>query len=240
LRRFRLAPYVSASAVAALIVTPLVLAACGGRSSGKPSVSRNSNPFALSPLVSAIPGALFDPSSVDKIARAGSYSAWVRLDDEQVADLAVWQSATAARRAVQRYRAGGPDTRPVTGGGPYGAARTVRRVDRVRNVTLAWYTQPKRIDETTFRDALLFGKGSDRRSGVASPFASVSDIPGALFVKDWSSDIARRGTWHAVVLLAPPDHPVDVAIWPSDAAAKHALNRYRASGPDTRTRSIDT
>jgi hypothetical protein len=166
--------------------------------------------------LSFIPLSSFDPGYADRVARRARYAAWVVLGNEHTADVAVWASRPAAVQAVRLYRKGGPDTRP--GGKPPVSGR-VARVDRLENVTVAWYTRPTRGDTAAFKRALLVPHGG-------AQYTRLWTIPGALM-----ESTALGGTGDASVEASiVQDHCdrhfcalfkyVEVAIWPSAAAAQ--------------------
>jgi hypothetical protein len=131
-----------------LVTLPFLTAGCGGGSSSNSNVTR------FRPGIAVILHAVFDPSSPDKIARHASYSAWVELENDHTLDLAVRQSEAAARHALRQYQAGAPETRPTVDDPAWGTA--VRRVERIRNVTLAWYHLPRSADEKAVKRSLQF------------------------------------------------------------------------------------
>jgi hypothetical protein len=247
MRKFRLGRCAWASpAAAGLVAALLVLSGCGGGSSGK---SKSRPQIAVGPRIAWIPGARFDPSSVDKIARRGRYSAWVQLEgDGHVCDLAVWPSQSAAKHAVERYRAGGPDTRPL-GSGSYvgsppagGYPVVVRRIDRIRNVTLAWYSRPTSADEAAFRGALRF-QGGNRTAG---DYTGIWAIVGA-HIEPYIAVAYQDASYNLDVVLAGgciagvctgegggcvPDlnNDLDIAIWPSRLAAESYVHKYTQKG----------
>lgn len=179
------------------------------------------------PGVVAIVHALFDPSSADQIARHASYAAWVELNKERqntpTLDLAVWPSRSAAIRALVEYRAGGPKTRPrVQAAWPH----NVRRVERIRNVTLAWYRAPTIADERTVRDALRFSRGPREKHDYTTLWV----IPGTLIDPDATAatGAARYSAsltlgCRAGVCPGAARGSLTVAIWPSGNAAKRYI-----------------
>jgi hypothetical protein len=173
--------------------------------------------------ISFIPHSLFDPGSADKIARRSRYSAWVTLGNDHTADVAVWPSRPSAVQAVRMYRRRGPETRPLDA--PPWPGRVVR-VDRFENVTVAWYTRPTRGDRAAFKRALLVPHGGDQYMQLwiipralmdASTSGSTQDAPvEATIVQDRCDRHACSETRY-----------VEVAIWPSAAAAQNYYDEYK-------------
>jgi hypothetical protein len=129
-----------------------------GAADGHPASAVSAGVVVSEPHIATLPGTTFDASSADRIARTARYGAWVRLPDEHVLDLAVWPNQEAAKHAVRRYNGGGLDTRPA----PSAYSHVLRRIDRIRNVTLAWYYRPTKSDQRTVRGALHFGPAYSR------------------------------------------------------------------------------
>src|SRR5262249_29997131 len=139
-------------------------------------------------------------------------------------------------RAVELYRAGGPDTRPEEPNPAW--PKVLRRVDRIRNVTFAWYSRPTSADEAAVRNALYFG-GGEPRAGVAALNASISNVPqGVVFDRSWVDPIAARGGYSVTIVMALR-RALDVGIWSSPSAAKQAARQYLAEGQKTHLRSVD-
>lgn len=234
--------------LAALVTLLLLASGCGG---GRPSKTNGSE---FRPGVVAIPHAFFDPSEVDTIARRARYSAWIELDVESVQqilksgkqevrtlDLAVWPSRSAARRALAQYRAGGPNTRRHTEDVPL--PRKVRRVERIRNVTLAWYYLPTTGDEKAVKGALRFKGGTNG----GHDYTALWVMPGTLIDPDATAATAPAlysASLQAVGVPGCPEAPAPgpyvatrrcpgavaqgrliVAIWPSESAAKRYVQQ---------------
>jgi hypothetical protein len=186
----------------------------------------------------AIPGAAFYPAIVDSIAAGGDYSAWIRLtNDQHVVDIAIWPDQRTAAKAVERYRAGGPDTRPADT--DLSNPHTLRLVQRVRNVTLAWYQRPTFQDEIALRQALVFARVKERAPTL---YTSLSAIPGALIDPTTAdANASLLATYSARLVLSGgctadgcggPD--LTVALWPSPIEARSELAFYRQVGLATR------
>jgi hypothetical protein len=188
----------------------------------------------LATRISAIPGASIDPNDADATARRGMYSAWVALADDHVADVAIWPSLSAAKSAVKRYRAGGPDARPPRT--IWAWPHVLRRVDRIRNVTLAWYTPPSKADEAAFRIALRVGSVARGQHDYRRMWA----IPGVFF----DPNVTGQGALFQVRLIlaggcnasgcsaegggcvpSPSGNDLYVEIWPSVSTAKNDLQQ---------------
>jgi hypothetical protein len=173
--------------------------------------------------ISFIPHSLFDPGSADKIARRSRYSAWVRLGNDHTADVGVWPSRSAAVQAVRIYRKRGPDTKPLDA--PPWPGRVVR-VDRFKNVTVAWYTRPTRGDRAAFKRALLVPHGGDQ-------YTRLSIIPRALMDASTSGSTQDAPVEATIVLDRCDRHActetrfVEVAIWPSESAAQSYYGEHK-------------
>jgi hypothetical protein len=221
----------------ALLVLTSLLTGCRGSSSSKPSNPASAGVVVSTPHIEMIPGAVFDASSADRIARTARYGAWVRLRDEHVLDLAVWPSVQAAQNAAKRYAAGGRATRPRLHNPAW--PRVVRRLERVRNVTLAWYTEPTKADQSGVRRALRFHVGQ-RRTGA---YTGIWAISGATI----DPDFARAGTTFeetvaltggcrggtcgheggGCVPLNAAEWDIEIGLWSSAAAAKTYVDEVR-------------
>jgi hypothetical protein len=178
--------------------------------------------------ISFISESLFDPGSADKIARRSRYAAWVKLGDDHTADVAVWPSRPAAVQAVRMYGRRGPDARPLDA--PPWPGRVVR-VDRFENVTVAWYARPTRGDRAAFKRALLVSHGGDK-------YTRLWIIPGALMDASTSGSTQDAPVEATIVQDHCDRHPcpetkyVEVAIWPSGAAAQNYYNDYKDVSDD--------
>jgi hypothetical protein len=195
----------------------VVLAAgCGG-------LAVDSKPSKFRPGVAAIPHALFDPSAADELASDASYAAWVELNvawgPQHTLDLAVWSNQAAAKRALAQYRGGGAKTRPLLEGNG-GWPRKVRRVERIQNVTLAWYHLPTAADERAVKGALRFGGGGKS----VHNYTTLWVMPGTVIHPDataatgparYSARLEAAGRCPCAVR-----GPLTLAIWPSEKAAK--------------------
>jgi hypothetical protein len=194
------------------LVAPAIAVATISGCSGEPKVAT------FQPNFVAIPHALFDPSSADNIAQGARYSAWVELNvawgPQHTLDLAIWRNQAAAKRALAQYRQGGPRTRPrleCVGCWP----RKVRRLERVRNVTLAWYNRPTPADERVVKRALRFSGGSKR----GRDYTTLWLIPGTTIVPDASAGTGPA-LYSARLEGGVIGDELTVAIWPSEKAAK--------------------
>jgi hypothetical protein len=104
-------------------------------------------------------------------------------------------------------------------------------VDRIENVTLAWYNRPTPTDETLVRRSLRFrtGRGDDHE------FTGIWAIRGA-FINPQSTAAVNEASFSAAVSPAGAcvgtisQSTVEVAIWPSQAAARSHV-RYMNEGP---------
>jgi hypothetical protein len=109
----------------------------------------------------------------------------------------------------------------------------VRRSDRIKNVTLAWYYEPSRADEVTITHALYHHTGRS----VETLYTGLWAIPGALIdpqasaatgAANFSARIVLRGGCVAGVcggkgggcVPGPLGDDIVLAIWPTQAAAK--------------------
>jgi hypothetical protein len=172
--------------------------------------------------ISFIPGALFDPSSVDKIARRSRYATWVRLRDEHTADVAVWPSVDAAKQAMTEYKPGDPDSRPIN---PGAYPTRLVRADRIENVTIAWYIHPISSDKAALRAALLVAVGGQQ-------YTRLWMVPGALMDSSTASTSVQSARYFArIVPGGCPNgcglNDLEVAIWPSVFAAENYFNEYK-------------
>jgi hypothetical protein len=172
--------------------------------------------------ISFIPGTLFDPSPVDKIARRSRYATWVRLRNEHTADIAVWPSVAAAKQAMTEYETGGPDSRPIH---PGAYPTRLVRADRIENVTIAWYAHPSGSDKAALRGALLVSVGGEQ-------YTRLWAIPGALMdASTASASIQSAGYLARIVPGGCPNgcglNDLEVAIWPSVSAAENYFNEYK-------------
>jgi hypothetical protein len=121
------------------------------------------------------------------------------------------------------YRRRGPDARPLDA--PPWPGRVVR-LDRFENVTVAWYTRPTRGDRAAFKRALLVPHGGGE-------YTRLWIIPRALMDAS-ASGSAQDAPVEATIVQDHCDrHPcsetkyVEVAIWPSVAAAQNYYNEYK-------------
>jgi hypothetical protein len=243
-----------AGVAAVLLLAP----GCAVGSSSAPTLKE------FQPDVVAIPHALFDPSAADKIARRASYSAWVELNvawgPQHTLDLAVWPNQAAARHALGQYRARGAETHPVLDNKAW--PRKLRRVQRVRNITLAWYNQPSPADERAIKRALRFSGGAK----AAHEYTALWLIPGTLIAPDATAATGSARYSARLEAAIPPGcpgsaatgsynsrssspsrqcpgnyvtGPLTLAIWPSERAAIAYIHDYKdVSGPITRIRNV--
>jgi hypothetical protein len=173
--------------------------------------------------ISFIRGALFDPSSADKIARQSLYAAWIRLADEHTADIAIWPSRAGGVQAVKRYETRGPQTRPIN---PGSYPLRLVRVDRIRNVTIAWYARPTPGDRAAFRSALFVSRGG-------TEYTRLWAIPGALMDSSTASASVQAASYEARIVPEGcgadgcSDRDLEVAIWPSESAAGNYFEEYK-------------
>jgi hypothetical protein len=211
-------------ALAGLLGLLLLGAGCGGRTS-------DSNGAPFRPGIAAIPHAAFDPSWADKIALRARYGAWVELENEHTLDLAVWPSQSAAEHALAQYRAGGANTRP---GADRPWPHVVRRVERITNVTLAWYHSPTSADEVAVKGALRF-RGATKRGRDYTTFWV---IPGTLIDPDataataparYSARLEATDVPGTCLAICPGavGGPITVAIWSNQNAAKRYIQEYK-------------
>jgi hypothetical protein len=241
----------NAAGISVLVVA--LTAACGsdnhqlGSVKNAGVVNHQHGSVVKNPGVVAIPHALFDPSSADAIARRASYSAWVELDKQRenppTLDLAVWPSRSAAMHALAEYRRGGPKTRPLASSGwPH----RVRRVEQIRNVTLAWFQPPTIAYEKAVRGALRF---SGERGGNHD-YTTLWLIPGTRIDADATAATGAARYSARLEAVAVPGRclaggcsgsvvgPVTFAIWPSKNAAKRYIDEFEDLGtPVTRIRN---
>jgi hypothetical protein len=172
--------------------------------------------------ISFIPGSLFDPRSADKIARRSRYATWVRLEDEHTADVAVWASNQEAIQAMKTYRLRSQSSRPID---PGQYPTRLKVVDRIGNVTVAWYVRPTRHDRAAVKAALLV-------PGGGAQYTRLWAIPGALM--DAGTASASIASARLETRIVPGGCPVggcglndlEVAIWPSESAAANYVNEY--------------
>jgi hypothetical protein len=187
----------------------------------------------FNPGIVALPHVSYDPSIVDAIARGASYSAWIDPENEHVFDLAVWPNRKAAAHALGQYRAGGPKTYPdrsVLGTGfPY----QVRKVERLKNVTLAWYRLPTQADETEVRHALRFEKAHISRR----IFTALWLISGTTIDPD-ATAASAAALYSASLDSGPITGPLTVAIWPSTRAARRYIEGLRGLPTDVEWRQV--
>jgi hypothetical protein len=211
--------------------------------------SKSLNPKApeFRPGIVALPHADYDPGVVDRIARSATYSAWIALNtesSERTLDLAVWPSRPAATRAVAEYLKGGPRTYPDASLGT-GFPHRVRRLERVRNVTLAWYSLPSPADERAIKGALRFNSSAKTRGDYTELWA----LPGTAISADATAATgpARYSARLEGVGLAGGCEqcpgsvvgPLTFAIWPSVKAAVSYIKYYKdVSPPVTRIRNV--
>jgi hypothetical protein len=175
--------------------------------------------------VSFIAGALFDPRSADKIARRSRYAAWVRLHDDYTADIAVWPSLADAMRAAKRYQSAGRQSRPINAGSY--PTRLVQ-IDRIRNVTIAWYVHPTDADKKAVKTALLAPVGGTGYSRLWAIPGAVMDAYPTDHEASYEAEIDPGGCG----LGGCTDRYLDIAIWPSEAAAMNYFNEYKdVKGP---------
>jgi hypothetical protein len=219
-------------------------------------LSKSVNPKAtvFRPGIVALPHADYEPGVVDRIARSATYSAWIALNtesSERTLDLAVWPSRLAATKAVAEYRKGGPRTYPDASLGT-GFPHRVRRLERVRNVTLAWYSLPSPADERAIKGALRFNGGAKTKGDYtalwALPGTAISaDATAATGPARYSARLEAAGTCeqsptaYASTSGCPGSvvGPLTFAIWPSVKAAKSYIRYYRdVSPPVTRVRNV--
>jgi hypothetical protein len=195
----------------------------------------------FSPGMVAVPHVSYDPSIADQIARGASYSAWIDLEDEETLDLAVWPSRLAATRALRQYRAGGPKTYPDRGVLGTGFPYHVRKVERLKNVTLAWYRLPTPKDENEVRHALRFRTVHT----VRGDYKALWVIPGTRIDPDataatgpalYSASLSSAGIpGKCVACPGAVGGPLTVAIWPSVSAARRYIDYV---GTDVESRRI--
>jgi hypothetical protein len=201
----------------------------GSRCSGNRATGPVRRPTFVLPRVvqriSFIAGAELDPGPADEIARRSRYAAWVKLYDDHTADIAVWPSLAAAMRAARRYEPAGRQSRPINV--PGWPTRLVR-IERIRNVTIAWYTRPTNADKRAVKTALLVPVGSTEYSRLWA-------IPGAVmdaYLTDHEASYEAEITPGGCGLGGCTDRYLDVAIFPSEAAAVNYFNTYKdVSGP---------
>jgi hypothetical protein len=198
-----LSRWVAIGVAGILLLTP----GCRGKATGR----------RFNPGIVALPHVACDPSVVDEIARGANYSAWVDLEDEDTLDLAVWPNRLAATQALRRYRAGGPETYPdralLGTGWPY----HVRKGERLKNVTLAWYGLPTASDEHEVRHALRFRTAPTPRGDYKALWV----IPATTIEPDATA--ATGAALYSARLSSAEfsGEPLIVAIWPSVCAAKN-------------------
>jgi hypothetical protein len=206
----------------------LLTSACDGGTSA--------NATHVNPGVVALPHWSYYPSVVDAIAQGASYSAWVDPEDEDTLDLAVWPSRLAAAHAIRRYRAGGTPTYPdrsVLGTGwPY----KVRKLERLKNVTFAWYRLPTRADKNEVRHALRFQTPPIPRGIYTALWLSRGididpDATAATGPARYSASLAGGAIGRAYGGLT-------VAIWPSVRAARSYSDDIQGYGESRRIRNV--
>jgi hypothetical protein len=153
------------------------------------------------------------------------------------------KTQSAANRALAEYRGGGPKTRPLV---PAAWPHHIRRVERIRNVTLAWYQLPTRADETAVRGALRFSGGSKR----AHDYTTLWVIPGTLIDPDASAATGAARYSASLKAVDVPGRcgrlgrcagavagPVTVAIWSSENAAKRYIQYIKDGTHSKRIRN---
>jgi hypothetical protein len=200
------------------LLAPLAVLLLGAPSCG--GGAGQSNPVTFRPRVAAIPHTAYDPAWADPIAGNAVYATWVDLPNEHTLDLAVWPSRHAARHALARYRAGGRDTRPRA---ERGWAHTLRRVERIRNVTLAWYHVPTRADKTAVMSSLQFARGTrgSRR------YTALWLLPGTAIDPDATAATAPA-RYSARLAGGPIGGPIAVAIWSTEPAAQRHFDDLKS------------
>jgi hypothetical protein len=215
-----------------LPVIVVLTAGCGGTPA---ATTRATMPATtrFKPGIVALPHVAYDPSVVDQIARSASYSAWIDPEDEHVLDLAVWPSRLAAEHALRQYRAGGPKTYPdrsVLGTGfPY----KVRKVERLKNVTLAWYRSPTKADESEVRHSLRFHTAQIPRGTYTTLWA----IPGTDIEPD-ATAATVPARYSASLSGGAIGGALTVAIWPSVRAARDYIDYIGSYAPTHRIRNV--
>jgi hypothetical protein len=199
-----------------LVVTP----GCGG--AGAPAGGAPAGATQFNPGIIAMPHVSYDPSTADQVARGASYSAWIDLADETTLDLAVWSSRLAATRALRQYRAGGPKTYPDRGVLGTGFPFRVRKIERLKNVTLAWYRRPSKADENEVRHALRFHTAR----GLPRIYTALWAIPGTTIDPDPTAG-TTAAAYSASLSGGAIGGPLTVAIWPSVRAALSYIDGLR-------------
>jgi hypothetical protein len=209
--------WIAISLAAILLLTP----GCVGRTRGDATIRH------FTPGIVALPHVSYEPSVADQIAHGASYSAWIDLEDEATLDLAVWPSRLAATRALRQYRAGGPKTYPDRSVLGTGFPHQVRKVERLKNVTLAWYRLPTKGDENEVRHALRF-QTAHTLGGI---YTALWVIPGTTIDPD-ATAATGRALYSASLSSGPIGGPLTVAIWPSVGAARDYNDGLRSLNKD--------
>jgi hypothetical protein len=148
-------------------------------------------------------------------------------------------SGAAAARAFQQYQAGGPSTQLQSVAAQLNIL-PVRRAERIRNVTLAWYYEPTNADEAALRSALHF----HARRGGELDYTGLWAIPGALIDPSASASLGSASYGARLVLAGgcvagecgvaaagctpgPLGDDLEVAIWPSPSLAESYVREYK-------------
>jgi hypothetical protein len=187
----------------------------------------------FNPHIVALPHVSYDPSIADEIVRRATYSAWIDLEDEATLDLGVWPSRVAARRALRQYRAGGPKTYPDRGVLGTGFPYKVRKIERVKNVTLAWYRLPTKPDEDEVRRALNF-KRTHVSPGI---YRTLWAMPGTTIEPDATAATAAA-PYSASLSGGELGGSLTVAIWPTVHAARTYIDGLRGLPIDVKWRQM--